>query len=99
MFSSTALDWDSPALSEAAQASFRQLEDIVRPVAGNVAGIEPMELIKLAWCSVHGYAHLHLEGQMRWLEGEKANKRPRPPDIAGLLSPRKEGKRRSAQSE
>jgi AcrR family transcriptional regulator len=85
MFSSTMLDWDTPALAEAAQASFRQLEEIVRPIAGSVADMEQTELIKLLWCSVHGYAHLHLEGPMRWLDGEKANKHPRPPDIVTLL--------------
>jgi AcrR family transcriptional regulator len=98
MFSSTALGWDDAALAEAAQASFRQLEDIVRPIAGNVARMPPQELIKLAWCSVHGYAHLHLEGQMRWLEGENANKHPRPPDIARLLFLEKQGRGRSEKS-
>jgi AcrR family transcriptional regulator len=83
MFSSTTLDWDTPALTEAARASFGQLEDIAQPIAENVSGMEQKDLIKLLWCSVHGYAHLHLEGQMQWLEGETA--RPRPPDIAALL--------------
>jgi AcrR family transcriptional regulator len=90
MFSSTALSWDTAALNEAAQASFRQLEEIVRPIAGDAGSVEPTELIKLVWCSVHGYAHLHLEGQMKWLEGEKANKHPRPPDIAPLLASKRD---------
>jgi AcrR family transcriptional regulator len=88
MFSATLLDWDDAALREAASASFRQLEEIVRPVASKTAGPgEYEELLKLVWCVVHGYAHLYLEGQMQWVDGKHAGRppSPRPPDIAALL--------------
>jgi AcrR family transcriptional regulator len=88
MFSATLLDWDDAALRKAASASFGQLEEIVRPVAGKTAGPgEQKELLKLVWCVVHGYAHLYLEGQMQWVDGEEARpaSSPRPPDIAALL--------------
>jgi AcrR family transcriptional regulator len=88
MFSATLLDWDDATLREAASASFRQLEEIVRPVAGKMTGpADHTEVLKLVWCVVHGYAHLYLEGQMQWVDGEKAGPipSPRPPDIAALL--------------
>jgi len=90
MFSSTLLNWDDEVLHNAAHASFRQLEEIVRPMMGVAAELGgPDELIKLVWCTTHGYAHLYLEGSMRWLEGKGdvgAPSVPRPPDIARLLA-------------
>jgi AcrR family transcriptional regulator len=91
MFSSTLLDWENKALRDAAEASFHQLEEIVRPMAGEAAGhTDRLALLKLVWCVVHGYAHLYLEGQMPWLEGQQngAQSLPDPPDIARLLAAR-----------
>jgi AcrR family transcriptional regulator len=95
MFSIALLDWEDAALRNAAQATFRQLEEIAEPmtrVAAELGG--PLEVIKLVWCSVHGYAHLYLEGQMQWLERRGrggAPSAPRPPDIARLLALRDRG--------
>jgi AcrR family transcriptional regulator len=88
MFSQSLLDWEDETLNAAATASFAQLQEITAPASeGAAPRIDQAQLIKLLWCVVHGYAHLYIEGQMQWLDGDPTATRtaPHPPDIAGLL--------------
>jgi AcrR family transcriptional regulator len=102
MFSTPLLDWGDDALRDASKAAFRQLEEIVEPVthvAGEFGG--RVELLKLVWCVVHGYAHLYLEGPMQRIEGtppKGTRSVPRPPDIARLITSKDKGPRRQRTS-
>jgi AcrR family transcriptional regulator len=90
MFSNPLIDWRDNALRDASHAAFHQLEEIVEPMthmAREFGG--RVELLKLVWCVVHGYAHLYLEGPMQRIEGPSqkgTQSTPRPPDIARLIT-------------
>jgi AcrR family transcriptional regulator len=102
MFSHPLLDWRDDALRNASRPTFHQLEEIVGPMthtAGKLGG--RVELLKLVWSVVHGYAHLYIEGPMRWLEGQQegAQSSPRPPDFTRLLTSKDKGSRRHRTSQ
>jgi AcrR family transcriptional regulator len=75
MFRRERLDRANPRLQEAATRAFRLLEDGVRAVRQLPAdaALDPgaTALLMLAWSSVHGFAHLALEGQLEGLAGPR----------------------------
>jgi AcrR family transcriptional regulator len=88
MFQSSRLDWGDEVLKAAATAARRQLSEVSGPVAEALGDVSPAgrraaEL--LVWSSVHGYAHLLLEGQLQATMRDPGDPVPEPPDIAGLV--------------
>lgn len=84
MFSAKRLDWTNQGFLDAARAAYAQLADTVRPFQQNDSEAEGIRLRTLVWSTVHGYAHLLLEG---YLAPHKvsADGLDQLPDIAGLL--------------
>lgn len=84
MFSAKPLDWENPALLEAARAAYAQLAETVRPFHDAADDDEGLRLRTLVWSTVHGYAHLLLEGYLAGRDGSDDGLR-RLPDVAALL--------------
>lgn len=64
MFTATLIDWRDPALTEAADASYRQLAEICAPAAAHLGLATPEQhvaLERLVWSQVHGEAHLAID--------------------------------------
>ena len=81
MFRSDLLDTESETLLSAARATFTVLTNVIRRQRGepDIAVEELMDNLKseallndilIGWCHVHGYAHLHLEGQLAMIPAE-----------------------------
>lgn len=90
MFSARRLDWSLPELLDASAAAYAQLADTVRPFQRDGSEAEGLRLRILVWSTVHGYAHLLLEGYLpgRTVPGDW---REHLPDLAALL-PRPPGR-------
>lgn len=72
MFRRDRLLHDDPQLKAAASGAFRALETAVREISGDRQAPldrETLSLLLLAWSSVHGFAHLALEGQLGLFRG------------------------------
>ncbi len=81
MFRSDLLDTESETLLSAARATFTVLTNVIRRQRGEpdigveelmdtIASEALLNDILLGWCHVHGYAHLHLEGQLAMIPAE-----------------------------
>ena len=84
MFSSAQFDLSDGALQSAAAAARRHLVEISEPAAtafGADSATDRSEIEKLVWSSIHGYAHLALEGQF----GADRAGAGEPPDVARIL--------------
>jgi AcrR family transcriptional regulator len=73
MFRRERLNQDEPHLKEAGQRAFALLEGAVRAIR-EIAPEQPLDpsaraLLLLAWSTVHGFAHLALEGQLDPMAG------------------------------
>jgi AcrR family transcriptional regulator len=80
MFSAGDLAWDNPELDRAGAAAFAQLQGISAPFADHLglkSDADRRELERLIWSSVHGFAHLAIDGKMTSAGG--------PPDLARFL--------------
>lgn len=86
MFTEALIDWTDRALTEAADASYRQLAEICAPAAAHL-GIEDPEgraaLERLVWSQAHGRAHLTVERKFPRFGDAEAG--PGGIDLAGLL--------------
>ena len=87
MFSASLIDRDDPDLRRAADRAYQQLLDISAPAAAERGGRSLKDVGAVAmqlWCTVHGFAHLLLEGKIADpLDG--GSPASLLPDIAGLL--------------
>ncbi|MGF1624529.1 MAG: TetR/AcrR family transcriptional regulator [Alphaproteobacteria bacterium] len=84
MFSAKRLDWSNPELSAASRAAYDQLGETVRPFQRDDSEAESTRLRILVWSTVHGYAHLLLEGYFA-NRGVSDDGLSHLPDLAALL--------------
>ena len=87
MFQAGRLDWSDAGLKAAAGSAYGQLAEVAAPLAEALGGdpaIAGRQAELLVWSSVHGYAHLLLEGQIDGLL-RRDGFSPGPPDIAALI--------------
>lgn len=87
MFNSSLLDHAEPDLQRAGDRAYQQLLRIAGPAAAQRGGRSADDVSAVAlqmWCSVHGFAHLLLEGQIDAPPGG-GPPASRLPDIAELL--------------
>lgn len=84
MFSAKRLDWDNSELTEASRAAYAQLAETVRPFHDPTDDDEGLRLRTLVWSTVHGYAHLLLEGYLSRGD-DTGDGLARLPDVAALL--------------
>jgi len=90
MFSAKRLDWTHQGLTDAARAAYAQLADTVRPFQQDESEAEGFRLRTLVWSTVHGYAHLLLEGYLA-RQGVSEDGLSHLPDLAVLLpAPRRD---------
>ena len=84
MFSAKRLDWENSELIEASRAAYAQLAETVRPFHAPPDDGEGLRLRTLVWSTVHGYAHLLLEGYLA-RDPNSDDSFARLPDVAALL--------------
>lgn len=85
MFSKAQVDHDDPALQQASRAAYALLGDTVRPFLRDPGDeAEDHRLRLLVWSTVHGYAHLLLEGQFK-NRGVSADGLSHLPDLAAVV--------------
>jgi AcrR family transcriptional regulator len=84
MFSAKRLDWSHQELIDASRAAYAQLADTVRPFQQDDSEAEGFRLRTLVWSTVHGYAHLLLEGYLT-RQGVSPDGLSHLPDLAALL--------------
>jgi AcrR family transcriptional regulator len=85
MFSAKRLDWSHQELTDAARAAYAQLAETVRPFQRDPGDDEEgFRLRTLVWSTVHGYAHLLLEGYLTH-QGVSADGLSHLPDLSALL--------------
>jgi AcrR family transcriptional regulator len=87
MFNSALLDCDDPELLRAAARAYEQLLSIAAPAAALRGGRSADDVNAVAmqiWCTVHGFSHLLLEGQIAPPPGG-GEPVSRLPDLAELL--------------
>ena len=84
MFSASRLNCEDEALRAAGDAAYEQLGDTVRPFQRDGTVEESEALRLLVWSTVHGYAHLLLEGQLGQQE-VSADGLSHLPDLARLV--------------
>ena len=85
MFSSASLDAGDADLRRAGESAYRHLIEIAEPAAealGAATEIGRREIAQFIWATIHGYAHLLVDGRL--LGADLAEPDP-PPDIGGLL--------------
>jgi AcrR family transcriptional regulator len=85
MFSTPASDWTDPDLRAASMLARLQLADICSPASDALGLSDPADrqrLERLVWSSVHGHAHLLIEGRLTDQSPEQGNDIM---DIASLL--------------
>lgn len=99
MFNSSLLDHADPDLQRAGDCAYQQLLSVAAPAAAQrgAPGADDVSAVALQmWCTVHGFAHLLLEGQIAAPSGG-GPPAGRLPDVAELLlgsvkARRREGK-------
>lgn len=87
MFTASLLDAADPELQRAGDRAYQQLLSIAGPAAAQRGGHSADDVSAVAlqmWCTVHGFAHLLLEGQIDAPPGGGAPA-SRLPDVAELL--------------
>ena len=87
MFTASLLDDADPDLRHASGRAYQQLLDIAAPAAAQRGGRSADDVSAVAlqiWCTVHGFAHLLLEGQIA-APPSGGSAASRLPDVAELL--------------
>jgi hypothetical protein len=87
MFTASLLDDADPDLRHASGRAYQQLLDIAAPAAAQRGGQSADDVSAVAlqiWCTVHGFAHLLLEGQIA-APPSGGSAASRLPDVAELL--------------
>jgi AcrR family transcriptional regulator len=87
MFNSSLLDHADPGLQRAGDRAYQQLLDIAAPATALLGGRGEDDVTAVAlqmWCTVHGFAHLLLEGQIA-SPRDGGSPASRLPDVADLL--------------
>ena len=88
MFTQALLDWSDLALQEHAGTARRQLSEICEPAAARLGVVDPQArtaLEHLVWSSVHGRAHLAIDGQLSPALPAGPDQPREAPDLPALL--------------